>query len=98
MPIQKWNLTLFQLTIYFEGRLDAALDLRLATGYHIATGGRFRFYACGAGSTTDASGQQAKRVSLLSLTQKFEGPLKKSRLTVNTVPSFSQGNQHVTQV
>ena len=27
MPIQKWNLTLSQLTIYFEGRLDAVLDL-----------------------------------------------------------------------
>ena len=27
MPIQNWNLTLSQLAIYFEGRLDAALDL-----------------------------------------------------------------------
>ena len=27
MPIQSWNLTLSQLAIYFEGRLDAALDL-----------------------------------------------------------------------
>ena len=27
MPILNWNLTLSQLAIYFEGRLDAALDL-----------------------------------------------------------------------
>ena len=27
MPIQSWNLTLSQLAIYFESRLDAALDL-----------------------------------------------------------------------
>ena len=27
MPIQSWNLTLSQLAIYFEGRLDAALEL-----------------------------------------------------------------------
>lgn len=27
MPIQNWNLTLSKLAIYFEGRLDAALDL-----------------------------------------------------------------------
>lgn len=27
MPIQKWNLTLSQLAIYFEGRLDEVLDL-----------------------------------------------------------------------
>jgi transposase-like protein len=27
MPIQNWNLTLSQLTIFFEGRLDGALDL-----------------------------------------------------------------------
>ena len=27
MPIPNWNLTLSQLAIYFEGRLDAALDL-----------------------------------------------------------------------
>lgn len=27
MPIHNWNLTLSQLAIYFEGRLDAALDL-----------------------------------------------------------------------
>jgi len=27
MPIQNWNLTLSQLAIFFEGRLDAALDL-----------------------------------------------------------------------
>lgn len=27
MPIQNWNLTLSQLSIYFEGRLDDALDL-----------------------------------------------------------------------
>jgi len=27
MPIQNWNLTLSQLAIHFEGRLDAALDL-----------------------------------------------------------------------
>lgn len=27
MPIQSWNLTLSQLAIYFEGRLDGALDL-----------------------------------------------------------------------
>lgn len=27
MPIQNWNLTVSQLSIFFEGRLDAALDL-----------------------------------------------------------------------
>ena len=27
MPIQNWNLTLSQLSIFFEGRLDAVLDL-----------------------------------------------------------------------
>ena len=27
MPIQNWNLTLSQLAIFFEGRLDAAIDL-----------------------------------------------------------------------
>ncbi len=27
MPIQNWNLTLSQLAIYFEGRLDAVLDI-----------------------------------------------------------------------
>lgn len=27
MPIQNWNLTLSQLTIYFEGRLDKVLDI-----------------------------------------------------------------------
>ena len=27
MPIQNWNLTLSQLSIYFEGRLDSALDI-----------------------------------------------------------------------
>jgi hypothetical protein len=27
MPFPDWNLTLSQLAIYFEGRLDAALDL-----------------------------------------------------------------------
>ena len=27
MPIQNWNLTVSQLTIFFEGRLDAVLDL-----------------------------------------------------------------------
>jgi len=27
MPIRNWNLTLSQLAIHFEGRLDAALDL-----------------------------------------------------------------------
>ena len=27
MPIQNWNLTLSQLAIFFEGRLDGALDL-----------------------------------------------------------------------
>ena len=27
MPIQNWNLTLCQLVIFFEGRLDGALDL-----------------------------------------------------------------------
>ena len=27
MPILNWNLTLSQLAIYFEGRLDAELDL-----------------------------------------------------------------------
>ena len=26
MPIQNWNLTLSQLSIFFEGRLDAAID------------------------------------------------------------------------
>jgi len=27
MPIQNWGLTLSQLAIFFEGRLDGALDL-----------------------------------------------------------------------
>ena len=27
MPIQNWNLTLSQLLIYFEGRLDNVLDI-----------------------------------------------------------------------
>lgn len=27
MPIQNWNLTLSQLAIYFEGRLDEVLDI-----------------------------------------------------------------------
>jgi len=27
MPIRNWNLTLSQLAIYFEGRLDEALKL-----------------------------------------------------------------------
>ncbi len=27
MPIHNWNLTLSQLAIFFEGRLDGALDL-----------------------------------------------------------------------
>jgi len=27
MPIQNWSLTLSQLAIFFEGRLDEALDL-----------------------------------------------------------------------
>ena len=27
MPIQNWNLTLSQMAIFFEGRLDALLDL-----------------------------------------------------------------------
>ncbi len=27
MPIQNWNLTLSQLSIYFEGRLDSVLDI-----------------------------------------------------------------------
>lgn len=27
MPIQNWNLTLSQLSIYFEGRLDKILDI-----------------------------------------------------------------------
>jgi putative transposase len=27
MPFPSWNLSLSQLVIYFEGRLDAALDL-----------------------------------------------------------------------
>ena len=27
MPIQNWNITLSQLVIFFEGRLDAVLDL-----------------------------------------------------------------------
>ena len=27
MPIQNWGLTLFQLVIFFEGRLDGVLDL-----------------------------------------------------------------------
>jgi transposase-like protein len=27
MPIQNWNLTLSQLPIFFEGRLDGAFDL-----------------------------------------------------------------------
>ena len=27
MPIQNWNLTVSQLSIFFEGRLDAVLDL-----------------------------------------------------------------------
>jgi putative transposase len=27
MPIQNWNLTLSQLSIYFEGRLDEVLDI-----------------------------------------------------------------------
>jgi transposase-like protein len=27
MPIQNWNLTLSQLSIFFEGRLDTALEL-----------------------------------------------------------------------
>lgn len=27
IPIQNWNLTLSQLAIFFEGRLDSALDL-----------------------------------------------------------------------
>jgi len=27
MPLQNWNLTLSQLAIFFEGRLDDALDL-----------------------------------------------------------------------
>ena len=27
VPIQNWNLTLSQLSIFFEGRLDAALDI-----------------------------------------------------------------------
>jgi len=27
MPIHNWNLTLSQLAIFFEGRLDSALDL-----------------------------------------------------------------------
>ena len=27
MPIRNWNLTLSQLSIFFEGRLDGAIDL-----------------------------------------------------------------------
>jgi transposase-like protein len=27
MPIQNWNLTVSQLSIFFEGRLDQVLDL-----------------------------------------------------------------------
>jgi transposase-like protein len=27
MPIRNWNMTLSQLSIFFEGRLDGALDL-----------------------------------------------------------------------
>jgi len=27
MPLQNWNLTLSQLSIYFEGRLDDVLDI-----------------------------------------------------------------------
>jgi transposase-like protein len=27
MPLQNWNLTLFQLSIYFDGRLDDVLDI-----------------------------------------------------------------------
>jgi len=27
MPIQNWNITLSQLAIFFEGRLDDVLDL-----------------------------------------------------------------------
>jgi transposase-like protein len=27
MPIQNWNLTLSQLSIYFEGRLDNVVDI-----------------------------------------------------------------------
>jgi transposase-like protein len=27
MPVQNWSLTLSQLAIFFEGRLDGALDL-----------------------------------------------------------------------
>jgi len=27
MPIQNWSLTLSQLSIYFEGRLDGVLDI-----------------------------------------------------------------------
>jgi len=27
MPIQNWNLTLSQLAIYFDGRLDEVLDI-----------------------------------------------------------------------
>ncbi|MFV0478011.1 MAG: IS256 family transposase, partial [Parahaliea sp.] len=27
MPIQSWNITLSQLAIFFEGRLDGVLDL-----------------------------------------------------------------------
>jgi transposase-like protein len=27
MPIRNWNLTLFQLAIFFEGRLDGTLKL-----------------------------------------------------------------------
>ena len=27
MPVQNWNLALSQLAIFFEGRLDAVLDL-----------------------------------------------------------------------
>jgi len=27
MPIQNWNLTVSKLSIFFEGRLDAVLDL-----------------------------------------------------------------------
>ncbi|MFT6579721.1 MAG: hypothetical protein ACJAU6_004101 [Alphaproteobacteria bacterium] len=27
MPLQNWNLTLSQLSIYFDGRLDDVLDI-----------------------------------------------------------------------
>ena len=47
----------------------------MGVALHCSRWSRCGFCAHGAGSTTDSSGQQAKRVSVLQLTQNTERPL-----------------------